>query len=101
MTTAVAKVTTPAKGRPAPVPRGRGAVPAPSSERDSNYFAGVISELRKVSWPAPDELWRMTSVVIATVIIFAAIIGLADYLLGILLSHIYTGTPPRVTPTPR
>src|SRR5204862_294991 len=54
------------------------------------YLRGVWDELRKVQWPTRDELGRMTGIVIATVILFAAIIGGADYLLGFGAKQIYS-----------
>jgi preprotein translocase subunit SecE len=47
------------------------------------YLRGVWEELKKVVWPARDELARMTGIVIVTVIIFAVLVGGADYLLSI------------------
>ncbi len=47
------------------------------------YLRGVWEELKKVVWPARDELMRMTGIVIATVIIFAALVGGVDYLLSL------------------
>ena len=47
-------------------------------------------EVRKVVWPTWDELRRMTGVVIVTVILLAAIIGLADLLLSIAVKQLYT-----------
>jgi preprotein translocase SecE subunit len=47
------------------------------------YLRGVWEELKKVVWPTRDELLRMTGIVIATVIIFAALVGGADYILSI------------------
>ncbi|HEV7680044.1 MAG TPA: preprotein translocase subunit SecE [Candidatus Dormibacteraeota bacterium] len=67
----------------------RGPVSAPRAER-GNYFAEVVGELRKVVWPTWDELRRMTGVVIVTVILLAAIIGLADLLLSIAVKQLYT-----------
>jgi preprotein translocase SecE subunit len=66
----------------------RGPVPSSRAER-SNYFADVVSELRKVVWPTWDELRRMTGVVILTVILLAAIIGIADLLLSIAVKQLY------------
>ena len=63
----------------------RPAVAAPGAPRASlaEYFRGVWEELKKVSWPTRDELLRMTGIVVATVILFAAVIGGADYLLSL------------------
>ena len=71
-------------------PRSRGPATPPRIERGGNYFKEVYAELRKVSWPTRTELVRMTQVVIATVIIFAAIIGLADLVFSIVVKQLYT-----------
>jgi preprotein translocase subunit SecE len=81
---AKAKAATP---KPPGGPRGPAAPPKP--ERGGNYFREVYLELRKVSWPTREELLRMTQVVIVTVIIFAAIIGLADLIMSILVKQLY------------
>jgi preprotein translocase SecE subunit len=76
-----------AKARSAPGgPRPpRPALPAASTGRVglAGYLRGVWEELKKVVWPTRDELLRMTGIVIATVIIFAALVGGADYLLSL------------------
>ena len=76
----------------APKPPGgpRGPAAPPKPERGGNYFKEVYLELRKVSWPTRSELLRMTQVVIATVILFAAIIGAADLILSIVVKQLYT-----------
>ena len=63
----------------------RPALPAATAGRGGpiGYLRGVWEELKKVVWPARDELLRMTGIVIATVIIFAALVGGADYLLSL------------------
>ncbi len=63
------------------------------------YFRGVLDELRKVVWPTREELARMTGIVIATVILFAVIIGGADYLLSLGVKQIYTGSANSTTTT--
>jgi preprotein translocase subunit SecE len=82
---AKAKAATP---KPPGGPRGGGAAP-PKPERGGNYLREVYLELRKVSWPSRTELIKMTQVVIATVIIFSVIIGLADFLLSIAVKQLY------------
>jgi preprotein translocase subunit SecE len=81
---AKAKAATP---KPPGGPRGPAAPPRP--ERGANYFREVYLELRKVSWPTRDELVRMTQVVIVTVIIFAAVIGLADLIMSVAVKQLY------------
>ena len=77
-------------------------VPLPSSSGGGNYFAQVVGELKKVIWPTRDELSRMTGIVIATVLIFSALIGTADLLLGKGAQAVYcsTGAQAAACPTP-
>jgi preprotein translocase SecE subunit len=64
------------------------------------YLRGVWEELKKVVWPARDELLRMTGIVIATVIIFAALVGGADYLLSLGVKQAVTQQVSATTPAP-
>jgi len=64
------------------------------------YLRGVWEELKKVIWPARDELARMTGIVIATVIIFAALVGGADYLLSLGVKQAVTQQVNSTTPAP-
>ncbi len=58
------------------------------------YLQGVWDELRKVVWPKRSELWRMTWVVVATVVVFGLLIGGADALFATMTSPLYNpGTP--------
>ena len=68
----------------------RGPVAPPRAEKGGNYFREVYLELRKVAWPTWDELRRMTGIVILTVLIFAALIGLADLILSIIVKQLYS-----------
>ena len=47
-------------------------------------FSGMASELKKVTWPTFKEVVKKTGIVLAVVIIFALILLLIDYLLGLL-----------------
>ena len=51
-------------------------------------------------WPARDELVRMTGIVIATVIIFAALVGGADYLLSLGVKQAVATQAASATATP-
>lgn len=64
------------------------------------YLRGVWEELKKVVWPARDELLRMTGIVIATVIIFAALVGGTDYILSLGVQRAVAAQAAAVTPTP-
>lgn len=45
------------------------------------FFKESVSELKKVSWPSREEVVSSTKVVVVSVFIFAAILGLVDFLL--------------------
>lgn len=50
-----------------------------------NYFKNVKVELSKVTWPTKKEAMRLTVVVIAISLIFAALIGALDMLFSYLV----------------
>ena len=52
------------------------------TERVRVFFKEVQVEIRKVSWPSREELRDSTIVVIATVLIVAAYVGIVDRVLG-------------------
>jgi len=47
-----------------------------------DYTKDVSAEMRKVSWPTRDELRDSTVVVIVTVLLVAAFIGIVDQILN-------------------
>ncbi len=48
--------------------------------RLTRFWRSTIGELRKVSWPTPQEAWRLTKVVLVVVFVMAAILGLLDFI---------------------
>ena len=51
---------------------------APRENRWARFFRDTYDELRKVVWPTPQELYRYTVVVVVTVLVLSAFIGLVD-----------------------
>jgi preprotein translocase subunit SecE len=45
------------------------------------FFKDSYAELRKVQWPSREEVGSNTKVVLVSVLIFAAVFGVVDYLL--------------------
>ena len=45
------------------------------------FFKDSVAELKKVSWPSRDDVVSSTKIVVISVIIFAAVLGLVDFLL--------------------
>ncbi|MCO4097328.1 preprotein translocase subunit SecE [Macrococcoides canis] len=47
-------------------------------EHKENFFQGVISEMKKTTWPTGQEVVRDTSIVVATVLFFIIFFFLID-----------------------
>jgi preprotein translocase subunit SecE len=45
------------------------------------WFSETRSELRKVTWPTPEQTRNLTLVVLAVCIVMAAFLGIVDYVL--------------------
>ncbi|TMD52872.1 MAG: preprotein translocase subunit SecE [Chloroflexi bacterium] len=57
-----------------------------------SFFRDTVEELRKVVWPTPAELYRYTVVVVVTVVVISAFIGLVDLGLGAFTQrYVYNG----------
>ena len=50
-------------------------------KRVIQFFKDSYAELRKVQWPSREEVGSNTKVVLVSVLIFAAIYGVVDFLL--------------------
>ena len=102
-------VTAPPRRPRAPLAPATGGSGGRSRAGLVEYLRGVWDELRKVVWPTRDELSRMTGIVIATVVLFALLIGGADYVLGLGVKQLYSGAAnaasataaPRASTAPR
>ncbi len=49
------------------------------------FIRETKQELNKVTWPAKNELWQATVVVIFTTFLMAVFIGACDFVLSILM----------------
>ena len=54
-------------------------------QKIKNYLLEVIAEVKKVVWPNKKETWGATVVVIIAVIISGIVLGLFDWMAGLLL----------------
>ncbi len=52
------------------------------------FIKDVRNELSQVSWPTVDQLWDSTKVVLATMILLSAVIGLFDLVCARLISWV-------------
>ncbi len=53
------------------------------------FFQESFAELKKVTWPSRDEATASTKVVLVSVIIIAAILGLVDFVLFKLVDWVF------------
>ncbi len=51
-------------------------------QRIGKAFKGMISELKKVTWPKAKEVGKNTAVVLTVVVLFFVILFVVDYVLG-------------------
>jgi preprotein translocase subunit SecE len=58
------------------------------TERSKQFYLDVRSEMKKVSWPARQEIVGTTIVVVATVFFFGLYLGMVDYVLTISLERV-------------
>lgn len=58
------------------------------NREQNNIVKGMMSELKKVTWPTKKEVTVYTIVVVTTVVVFAVIIGGFDALLSKLISFL-------------
>ncbi len=54
----------------------------------TRWWRETTGELRKVTWPTPQEAWRLTKVVIVTMFLMSALLGLLDFVFTRLISFI-------------
>ncbi len=52
------------------------------------FYRETLGELRKVSWPTPQEAWYLTRIVLAVLVAMAIILGTLDYAFSKLITAI-------------
>jgi preprotein translocase subunit SecE len=57
-----------------------------------NYFEDLQKEMRLVTWPSRKQVIATTTVVVASVFIFAAYFAVVDQLFGRLITYIFKAT---------
>ncbi len=58
------------------------------SKRLQRFWRETIGELRKVTWPTPEEAWKMTRIVLLVMITMAAVLGSLDFGFSRLISFL-------------
>jgi preprotein translocase subunit SecE len=60
------------------------------SQRTKQFYVDVRGELRKVSWPARQEVFGTTVVVVVAVFFFGFYLGLVDYILANAVARVFS-----------
>lgn len=52
----------------------------PKTNRVQKIWRETIGELRKVTWPTPQEAWKLTRVVLLVMVFMSAVLGIFDFI---------------------
>ena len=55
------------------------------------YLRDTRAELRKVTWPTREEAWKLTLIVLGTVVVMSIILGLADLIFAEIMRGLIVG----------
>jgi preprotein translocase subunit SecE len=55
----------------------------------SKLWRETIGELRKVSWPTPQEALRLTRIVIIVMVIMSILLGIFDFIFAQMITLLY------------
>jgi len=55
------------------------------------YLRDTRAELRKVTWPTREEAWKLTLIVLGTVVVMSIILGAADFIFGKIMQGVVVG----------
>jgi preprotein translocase subunit SecE len=67
---------------------------APKKKREKlgkkiqRFWRETTGELRKVTWPTPEEAWKMTRIVLLVMVVMAAVLGSLDFGFSRLISFL-------------
>ncbi len=57
-------------------------------QRLQRFWRETVGELRKVTWPTPQEAWKMTRLVLMVMVIMSLILGVLDFAFSQLIGFI-------------
>lgn len=55
----------------------------------ARWWRETYGELRKVSWPTPQEAWRLTRIVLIVMVAMGALLGILDFVFSKLVALIF------------
>jgi len=57
-------------------------------QRIQRFWRETIGELRKVTWPTPEEAWKMTRIVLIVMVVMALVLGVLDFVFAKTISFL-------------
>jgi len=57
-------------------------------QKIQRFWRETIGELRKVTWPTPEEAWKMTRIVLVVMIVMAVVLGALDFAFSRMISFL-------------
>ena len=54
-------------------------------QKMKRFWRETVGELRKVTWPTPQEAWALTKLVLIVTVIMAALLGFMDFVFSHLI----------------
>ncbi len=55
-------------------------------QKIQRFWRETIGELRKVTWPTPQEAWKMTRLVLVVMVVMAMLLGFLDFVFSRLIT---------------
>lgn len=52
----------------------------------ARWWRETLGELRKVSWPTPQEAWRLTRIVLIVMVVMSTLLGILDFVFSRLIT---------------
>ncbi|QRN82344.1 preprotein translocase subunit SecE [Chloroflexota bacterium] len=57
-------------------------------QRFQRFLRETVGELRKVTWPTPEEAWKMTRIVLVVMVVMAVVLGALDFVFAKTISFL-------------
>ena len=57
-------------------------------QKVQRFWRETVGELRKVTWPTPEEAWKMTRIVLVVMVVMAVVLGALDFAFSRMISFL-------------
>jgi len=58
---------------------------AKQPNRLARWWRETVGELRKVTWPTPQDAWRLTKIVLVVMVLMSLVLGLLDFVFSTII----------------